>query len=209
MADTLTETETGRRAQAKAANRKAILNAARAVFAELGYEAATVRDVIRRTELASGTFYNYFRSKEELFAALSADSIARFQPLLMDVRERAVTFEDYIRGAYKAYFDYVAEECRQGLTPDATNQSLIAGVTADPPEMRIVFNQIRDDMQASVEDGRLPQVDVSFMTAAAVGIAREVSAVMLSREPLDSETAAEFAASLFLGGLSALEKTST
>ena len=45
----------GKREQTKAHNRAAILAAAREVFAELGYDAAGVRDVIRRTELASGT----------------------------------------------------------------------------------------------------------------------------------------------------------
>jgi AcrR family transcriptional regulator len=60
-----TQEAVGRREQSKAANRQAILDAARRVFAQLGYEAASVRDIIRGTELASGTFYNYFKSKEE------------------------------------------------------------------------------------------------------------------------------------------------
>ena len=63
----------GKREQTKVANRQAILDAAREVFGELGYETATVRDIIRRTGLAAGTFYNYFRSKEEVFAALADD----------------------------------------------------------------------------------------------------------------------------------------
>ena len=46
----------GKRERTKLANRAAILAAARAVFAQMGYEAASVRDIIRRTELASGTF---------------------------------------------------------------------------------------------------------------------------------------------------------
>ncbi|MGH8481879.1 MAG: helix-turn-helix domain-containing protein, partial [Nevskiaceae bacterium] len=50
----------GKRDQNKRANRAAILDAARRVFLERGYEAVTIRDVIRQTELASGTFYNYF-----------------------------------------------------------------------------------------------------------------------------------------------------
>ena len=54
----------GKREQTKAHNRAAILVAAREVFAELGYDAAGVRDVIRRTELASGTFYNYFPTRK-------------------------------------------------------------------------------------------------------------------------------------------------
>jgi AcrR family transcriptional regulator len=64
----------GRREQTKAHNRAAILAAAREVFAQLGYDAAGVRDVIRRTDLASGTFYNYFPDKEAVFRAVIDDS---------------------------------------------------------------------------------------------------------------------------------------
>ena len=60
----------GKRDQNKRANRAAILDAARRVFLEQGYEAVTIRDVVRQTELASGTFYNYFRTKEDLLRAL-------------------------------------------------------------------------------------------------------------------------------------------
>src|SRR5476651_2364723 len=60
----------GRREQNKAENRAALLKAARSVFAEVGYGAAGVRDIVRRTDLASGTFYNYFKDKDEIFAAV-------------------------------------------------------------------------------------------------------------------------------------------
>ena len=61
----------GKRERTKANNREAILAGATEVFSELGYGATTVRDIIRQTGLASGTFYNYFKSKEEVFEALS------------------------------------------------------------------------------------------------------------------------------------------
>ncbi|MDX6656088.1 MAG: hypothetical protein QOH62_881, partial [Solirubrobacteraceae bacterium] len=48
---------TGKREQTKAANRTAILDAARVVFSQIGYGAATVRDIVRETDLATGTFY--------------------------------------------------------------------------------------------------------------------------------------------------------
>jgi AcrR family transcriptional regulator len=64
----------GKREQTKAQNRQLILEAARNVFAELGYGATTVRDIIRATPLASGTFYNYFKSKEEVFQAIHDES---------------------------------------------------------------------------------------------------------------------------------------
>src|SRR5262249_16510569 len=67
----------GKREQNKAQNRAEILDAAREVFTELGYDAATVRDVIRRTRLGSGTFYNYFPDKESVFRELLRDSETR------------------------------------------------------------------------------------------------------------------------------------
>ena len=67
------EPKTSRRELTKAQNREVILAAARRVFAEIGFAKATVRDVIRATPLASGTFYNYFKSKEEVYQALRDD----------------------------------------------------------------------------------------------------------------------------------------
>ena len=81
------EIRMGKRARAKEANRRAILDAARVVFARIGYEATNIRDIIRETDLASGTFYNYFKSKEEVFEAIAGDSVLRFRPLLQKVRE--------------------------------------------------------------------------------------------------------------------------
>jgi AcrR family transcriptional regulator len=60
----------GRRQELKAQNREKLLAAARKVFAEKGLGAATARDIVRETDLASGTFYNYFDDKNDAFRAL-------------------------------------------------------------------------------------------------------------------------------------------
>src|SRR3954463_11174514 len=67
----LAETQSGgRREERKAQNRAKLLDAARKVFAEKGLGEATARDIVRETDLASGTFYNYFSDKEDAFRAL-------------------------------------------------------------------------------------------------------------------------------------------
>src|SRR5258707_7379951 len=93
----------GKREQTKVANRQAILDAAREVFGELGYETATVRDIIRRAGLAAGTFYNYYRSKEEAFAALADDGARRVGPILKGLRGHAHSFETFVQLAIAAY----------------------------------------------------------------------------------------------------------
>ena len=100
----------GKREQTKVQNRQAILDAAREVFGELGYDVATVRDIIRRTGLAAGTFYNYYRSKEEVFEALADDGARRFSPILKAERAKAPDFETFVRGAIRAYYASLADE---------------------------------------------------------------------------------------------------
>jgi AcrR family transcriptional regulator len=61
----------GLREQKKAAIRQDILRAGRQVFAEKGFEAASVSDIIRKTDLSRATFYLHFQNKEQIFAELT------------------------------------------------------------------------------------------------------------------------------------------
>ena len=47
-----------------------ILDAAEAVFAERGFEAASLREIARRAGLQQPGLYNHFASKRELYAAV-------------------------------------------------------------------------------------------------------------------------------------------
>ena len=87
----------GRREQNKAENRTALLKAARAVFAEMGYGAASVRDIVRRTDLASGTFYNYFKDKDEVFEAVVGELTGELLKRHREGRAKAATAEEFFR----------------------------------------------------------------------------------------------------------------
>ncbi|XVV09545.1 TetR family transcriptional regulator [Actinoplanes sp. CA-131856] len=63
----------------------AILTAARAVFAERGYENATIREIARRAGVTHGLVVLHFSSKEQLFvAATTPDPKALFKGVLDD-----------------------------------------------------------------------------------------------------------------------------
>ena len=104
------EPQGGRRAATKAANRAAILAAARAVFSELGYGGATVRDVIRRTDLASGTFYNYFPDKESLFRAVLEETAEKVRARVQAARQEAGSVEEFVAAGYREYFGLLASD---------------------------------------------------------------------------------------------------
>ena len=132
----------GKREQTKVQNRQAILDAAREVFGELGYETATVRDIIRRTGLAAGTFYNYYRSKEEVFASLADDGARRFSPILKALRAEHGEFEGFLYKALKAYFDFIADEHESWMAKRPPDEPHVH-VHGETPEMAAVFSEVK------------------------------------------------------------------
>ena len=198
----------GKREQTKLANRRAILDAAREVFAELGHESATVRDIIRRTGLASGTFYNYFRSLDEVFEALADDGAARFRPILRACWEASNTFEGYVRAAIQAYFDFMADE-HETLPDHHPAGEKHPHMRVQTPEMERVFEEVRDAFLQAMELDAAPRVDADYLAAACIAMAREVGDKMLERRPIDTSAAADFAVKLIMGGIPALPRLST
>ena len=194
----------GKREQTKLQNRQAILDAAREAFAELGYEAATVRDIIRRTSLSVGAFYNYYRSKEEVHAALTAEGAARFAPVLKRLRAESGTEPGgFVRAAIGAYFAFIADEHENWAArrPPGEHHPRLGAAT---PEMAAVFAEVRAAItQAFARDGG-PAADPDFMAAACIAIARDIGDKMLERRPLDTRAATDFAVAMILGGLTGL-----
>ena len=186
----------GKREQTKVQNREIILEAARQVFAELGYGAATVRDIIRATPLASGTFYNYFKSKEEVYQALRDDVALAVRPSLRQARREATSLEAFLQASFRAFFVFVA--ARRSETP--ANET--SRFRMDSPEVLAGFAELREDLDAAIAAGLLPLVDAELLTAALAGVAFELGDKV--KQGADVEQATRFATALFLGGLPAL-----
>ncbi len=189
----------GRREQNKANNRQAILDAARIVFSEQGYGATTVRDIIRRTGLASGTFYNYFKSKEDVFEALMDRSALAVRPRLKEVRAHAGSFAEFIEGMVRVYFEFCVAD--QGDYSMMRSNSGHLRVRMDTAEVLAGFAELQQDIEEAVASGLAPDVDADYLTASIVGIAFEVAERMLARDPVDVDGATRFATRLILNGV--------
>ena len=72
---TIRRKDRARRDEAKAERRRAILDAAWAMYQTAPYHAITMAGVADRTQLAKGTIYLYFTTKEELFLQLMKDQL--------------------------------------------------------------------------------------------------------------------------------------
>lgn len=80
---------TGRVARRKARTRAGLLAAARELFAERGVEHTTIAQIAAHADVAIGSFYNYFRTKEQLLDALLEDELTR-QLGLLQLRQAQV-----------------------------------------------------------------------------------------------------------------------
>lgn len=182
---------TGKRAQGKVANRRIILEAAKRVFGEMGYGAAKVRDIIRATPLASGTFYNYFRSKEEVFQALCDEAVQIVGPAMREARHKAKTAEAFFYGTFRALFSHVAERRASGVGPDPLHaQSSSLGVGA-----------LKQDIEAAISRGVLPPVNAQVLASAIWGLASGLAETLA--EWTDVDDAARSATAFMLEGFRA------
>jgi AcrR family transcriptional regulator len=188
----------GRRERTKEANRAAILAAGREVFAESGYAAASVRDIVRRTDLAPGTFYNYFPDKGAIFRALVEETGEQARRRVRAARRRARTAEDFVEGGFRAFFEFIVEDPERfafvRTNVQVRGDGLLAAATGE----------LAEDLRAAIAAGHLAPVDVDYCAHAMIAVALELGARLAERSPPDVEGATRFASALFMGALDRL-----
>jgi AcrR family transcriptional regulator len=201
--DTVATRDAGRREELKAQNREKLLAAARKVFAEKGLGEATARDIVRETDLASGTFYNYFQDKNDVFRALIAELADKARAVVRaQRREPGRTVDERVEGAYRAYFELVLEE-RELFEVLRRNAGLV-GVVTDDEIFEAAIRELFVDLVEWTNAGEVPEVDLDYLATAMVGAGFQVATHLLDRNPPDVDAAARFCTRLFMGGIPAL-----
>jgi TetR/AcrR family transcriptional regulator len=99
---------TQRRAREKLRRRRSILDAARSVFFESGFQLATVDDVAARAEVSKGTVYLYFESKETILAHLLLEGLDDLIGVLEEAyaSERDITPGERLRRLAMGYLNF-------------------------------------------------------------------------------------------------------
>jgi len=195
-----------RRAHARQQQRAEILGAARRVLAEMGYDAATLRDIIRRTSLRAATVHELFPDKESILRTLVEDTSRRLRTRVRAARDRATSLEGFVGDAYLAFFSFLAEDrvARELLRREPAT---IRALLQEPTLMASVV-ELREDLETAVARGHLARVDLEYLAGAMAGVAVEVALRMVERDPIDVQGAATFVTQLFLGGLDRLQAAS-
>ncbi len=92
----------GLRERKREATRKAIITAATTLFTERDYDAVTVDEIAAAAEVAKGTVYNYFPSKEHVAAAVANAAFQEGSPAAEELLAGGTTAIDILKILFKA-----------------------------------------------------------------------------------------------------------
>ena len=97
--------QAGRRERHKTDVRNRLLRAAFELFATRGFEATTVEDITQAADVAKGTFFNYFPTKELLLTQMGEHRLDILRAALADARLNRRPSQDLLRGLLLALVD--------------------------------------------------------------------------------------------------------
>ncbi len=193
--------KTEQRQRRKSARREEILDAARHVFAQNGFEGTTVADVARQARVASGTVYLYFASKLDLFAALNARllevivSAMRDADAPPDLREGTSARIHAVFAASSEHRDLLRLVF---LNPDPRTEVARRMRRADEKRLRPLAELLRGGMEAGV----VRRADPALLAKLVNGVTiTALYQCFVQSDGSDAQTYEELVTAMIVGGL--------
>ena len=97
----------GKRETQKEQVRKRLLKEGLELFSTVGLEKTTVADIVEKSAIARGTFYNYFTDTQSLYDALIDELNQKVKTAIQQTRKESDNVYDYLYGTFKSYFDLI------------------------------------------------------------------------------------------------------
>ena len=155
----------GVRAAGKARTRQRLIEAARRLFMERGYEGATVRDIAAGAGLSTGAVFASFADKTELFnAVLEADSQAQITAMNQAGAKPGRPRERLVRTLAAAYaFQLGQIELLRAALAVSWSQGL-TGELGDRPIRKQAMDKIRELLAEAAAAGEIRrEVDLGIL----------------------------------------------
>ena len=191
-----------KRERNKKNNRSIIIKAGIDIFLEKGISQTTVRDIIRSTDLASGTFYNYFKSKEEVLIAALDESAIEIGQELRSRRKKAKNLEEFVYSQIRPFFEFAKDHSELFMIM-SSNLNDVKAFSLETPMMTIELESLKEDIIIGIEERILPDVNpdyfCSVIQSVAEGIAFSLVRKKISDEDIDA--AVKFCTSFIVAGI--------
>jgi AcrR family transcriptional regulator len=131
--------------------RDALLRAAVRVFGECGFDSATMERIAQEADVAKGTTYLYYRSKQTIYDAALGSGLAELGARTQEAMERAPHVRDAITAFMRTRIEYFFEHRDFFRMYVAALARHITGAKAKPSEFQsLIDRQTRGLEQAIV-----------------------------------------------------------
>ena len=168
----------------KTKNRQAIIEAGIRVFIDKGVSETTVRDIIRSTGLASGTFYNYFNSKEEVLVAIFDDFAKEIGKSVRDENVQPESFEEFLRIKLTRFFKFVSSKPEIYMIM-SNNHNLVNNFSINTPQIILEIDYLKEEISDYIEKGVFPNFDVDLFALVVRPITDSLAQEMMSQKKID------------------------
>jgi AcrR family transcriptional regulator len=148
------ELPTSLRAQSKLKTRRRVLDAARQLFMERGYEAATIRDIASQAGLSTGAVFASFVDKTDLFNAVMAEDFQRQVEHLRGAGKPDSTIEDAVLSVFEAGYRFHGAQLP--LLQAAISLSWshgLGGEFGDRPSFGLAMDALSEILSRGVDTG--------------------------------------------------------
>lgn len=148
--------------QYKTEVKEKIVQAAITTFSKYGYDKTRMDDIAKSAKLGKGTLYLYFKSKEELFYAISENSIkelkeqlsklfSKKEDLVHDAEKFYDQYRNLIHDSEKVSFEMIAESSRNPKLRKALYEQRmkVYGIVIDYLRRQIEKGFFRKDMDVN------------------------------------------------------------
>ena len=155
-----------RRQAAKVRTRQKVLDAARTLFAERGYEPATIRDIAKGAGMSTGAVFANFQDKAELFEAVLAEDMAKLAETLRAAAAAETSVRARLLAALTAGYHSSLEQLPlvQAVIARSWFQPVASEMRAREAIKPLVM-VVSDALQAGVREGELRQdADVRLLS---------------------------------------------
>lgn len=164
-------TSTPRRASRGRQTRRRLLDAAEAVFAEYSFHEASIVRIVERAGVAQGTFYIYFRSKQEIFEELVSDLNVRLREAMSAAASRGTDRYDTERRGFAAFFRFTAEH--PALYRVIREAEFVAPAAMHRHYEKIVDGYVRA-LEPAMESGEVARCDPMVLAWALIAVGQLV-----------------------------------
>ena len=119
------------------------------LFSKRGLEKTTVADIVKKSEIARGTFYNYFTDTQSLFDCLIDELNQKVKSAIQQTRRESKNVYDYLYGTFKSYFDLIGT--KEMIQFHILNQAQIRQSSYQSDIIKTIVKNLNRDLKSDLK----------------------------------------------------------